>query len=61
MKVKGAEHRRILDAWVDVIHRAILLGDADAARNLTMGLVQRLRELGYPVCMEAQHEWEPVH
>jgi uncharacterized protein (DUF2267 family) len=39
------EHRRIRDAWVAIVRRAIALGDADAAYRLTVALVRRLREL----------------
>jgi hypothetical protein len=38
--------RRVRLSWLFAIRRAIQLGDANAARRLTIGLVHRLRELG---------------
>jgi len=41
-----AAHRRIRDSWFAAIRSAIALGDGDAAFNLTVHLVRRLRDLG---------------
>lgn len=38
--------RSIRDSWTRTVRRAIELGDADAAYRLTLGFLQRLRELG---------------
>lgn len=38
--------RRIRISWLKSIARAIQLGESDAAYNLTVGFVRRLREVG---------------
>lgn len=38
-------HQIIVASWSDTIRHAILLGDGDAARCLTIAFVRRLREL----------------
>jgi len=38
-------HARIAESWASTIRRAIELGEGDAARRITIGLVRRLREL----------------
>lgn len=43
---KPSWRRAVKQSWRLAIQRAIALGDADAAYRLTVGFVQRLRELG---------------
>jgi hypothetical protein len=43
------QRQRVRESWVACIVRAIRLGDGDAAYRLTVGMVRRLRDFGFPL------------